>query len=199
MGKRKATNSENRIRHCLGSCSGMTLTEMLAAVLILSMTAVAVAGGVVAVRDAFRKTTEKAEAQLVLATTAELMTDILSGAVDVRDGGTDGPEFLDGETGSWLRLQAVPYTDGQENRSGICRVYVDDAGQETFVPLLSDGAMAKRFYTDFDSENYSYVDGCFTVEDINVYYKQDAEAESSVPMAHLDRLTVRAVNLEGIN
>ena len=121
MRKQKAMSSENRIRHCLGSCSGMTLTEMLAAVLILSMTAVAVAGGVVAVRDAFRKTTEKAEAQLVLATTAELMTDILSGAVDVRDGGTDGPEFLDGETGSWLRLQAVPYRDGQENRSGICR------------------------------------------------------------------------------
>ena len=44
------------------------------------------------------------------------------------------------------------------------------------MPLLSDGAMAKRFYTDFNVDQYSYEDGCFTVKDINVYYKGRCKA-----------------------
>ncbi|RHV85613.1 prepilin-type N-terminal cleavage/methylation domain-containing protein [Clostridium sp. OF09-36] len=48
------------VQRCVRSRAGMTLTEMLAAVLILAMSAVAVAGGVAAVKNAYRKTTEKA-------------------------------------------------------------------------------------------------------------------------------------------
>ena len=33
----------------------------------------------------------------------------------------------------------------------------------------------------------------------NVYYKADAKRSDKVPMAHLDQLTVHAVNLEGLN
>ena len=47
------------VQRCARSRAGMTLTEMLAAVLILAMSAVAVAGGVAAVKNAYRKTTEK--------------------------------------------------------------------------------------------------------------------------------------------
>ena len=76
---------KNKIaQRCVRSRAGMTLTEMLAAVLILAMSAVAVAGGVAAVKNAYRKTTEKAEAQQVLATTVELITDVLSEAQQVR-------------------------------------------------------------------------------------------------------------------
>lgn len=51
---------KNKIaQRCVCSRAGMTLTEMLAAVLILAMSAVAVAGGVAAVKNAYRKTTEK--------------------------------------------------------------------------------------------------------------------------------------------
>ena len=88
---------------------------------------------------------------------------------------------------------------GHRNKAGICKVFIADNGQETRVPLLSDGAMAKRFYTDFNVDQYSYEDGCFTVKDINVYYKADAKRSDKVPMAHLDQLTVHAVNLEGLN
>ena len=175
------------------------------AVLILSMTATAIGGGVAVVKEAYKKTTQKAEAQQVLATTAELITDVLSQAQEVRTGGTSGPEFFNGENGIWMRLGAVPYqeADGTQeentNKAGICKVFIADNGQETRVPLLSDGAMAKRFYTDFNVDQYSYEDGCFTVKDINVYYKADAKRSDKVPMAHLDQLTVHAVNLEGLN
>ncbi len=85
-----------KIKCHLRSQAGMTLTEMLAAVLILSMTATAIGGGVAVVKEAYKKTTQKAEAQQVLATTAELITDVLSQAQEVRTGGTSGPEFFNG-------------------------------------------------------------------------------------------------------
>ena len=194
------------VRRCVRSRSGMTLTEMLAAVLILAMSAVAVAGGVDAVKNAYRKTTEKAEAQQVLATTVELITDVLSEAQQVRAGGDCGPEFFSGETGDWMRLSVVPYQaaggaqasngaqDSREDRAGICKEYLSDG---TKVPLLSDGAMGGLFCTGFDVDRYRYADSCFILEDINVYYKRDAANADREPAAHLDKLVVRAVNLEG--
>ena len=97
-----------KIKCHLRSQAGMTLTEMLAAVLILSMTATAIGGGVAVVKEAYKKTTQKAEAQQVLATTAELITDVLSQAQEVRTGGTSGPEFYNGENGIWMRLIRKP-------------------------------------------------------------------------------------------
>ena len=185
---------------------GFTLTEMLAAVLILAMSAVAVAGGVAAVKNAYRKITEKAEAQQVLATTVELITDVLSEAQQVRSGGDCGPEFFSGETGDWMRLSVMPYQaaggaqdsngaqDSREDRAGICKEYLSDG---TKVPLLSDGAMGGLFCTSFDVDQYRYADSCFILEDINVYYRRDVANADREPAAHLDKLVVRAVNLEG--
>lgn len=210
-------NRKNRIwNRYLKSRAGMTLTEMLAAVLILSMTAVAVGGGVVVVKDAYKKTTEKAEAQQVLATTVELMTDFLSDASQVKTGNTDGPVFLSTETGTWMRLVSAPYkgksdsseidTDSQETEQavGICKAYnvgEDGTGTGIKIPLLTEEAMGGIFYTDFapdvsGSDKYEYRNGYFIVKNINVYYKTDAENPKPVPMAHLDQLVVRAVNLE---
>lgn len=184
---------KNKIaQRCVRSRAGMTLTEMLAAVLILAMSAVAVAGGVAAVKNAYRKTTEKAEAQQVLATTVELITDVLSEAQQVRSGGDCGPEFFSGETGDWMRLSVIQISN--EDRAGICKEYLSDG---TKVPLLSDGAMGELFCTSFDVDQYRYADSCFILEDINVYYKRDVANADREPAAHLDKLVVRAVNLEG--
>lgn len=184
---------KNKIaQRCVRSRAGMTLTEMLAAVLILAMSAVAVAGGVAAVKNAYRKTTEKAEAQQVLATTVELITDVLSEAQQVRSGGDCGPEFFSGETGDWMRFSVIQISN--EDRAGICKEYLSDG---TKVPLLSDSAMGGLFCTSFDVDQYRYADSCFILEDINVYYKRDAANAGREPAAHLDKLVVRAVNLEG--
>lgn len=186
--RRKFRNhgTDNCIKQRLSSERGMTLTEMLAAVLILAMTAVAMGGGVVAVKDAYRKTQEKSEAQQVLAVTAQLLTDELSGALDEQDGGTDGWDFQSGQNRVWLHLESDP-------ELGICRVY---EGADSKVPLLSSAAMGNLFYTDYDS--YIYADGCFTVKDLAVYYKtEDGSRENRVAAASLPELTVWAVNLEG--
>lgn len=217
MKRTSERNRKNRIwNRYLKSRAGMTLTEMLAAVLILSMTAVAVGGGVVVVKDAYKKTTEKAEAQQVLATTVELMTDFLSDASQVKTGNTAGPAFLSTETGTWMRLVSEPYkgksdesetgTDSQETEQavGICKAYnvgEDGTGTGIKIPLLTEEAMGGIFYTDFGpdtagDDKYQYSDGYFIVKNINVYYKTDAANPKPVPMAHLDQLMVRAVNLE---
>ena len=178
---------KGRIAARLCSRRGMTLTEMLAVLLILSMTAVAIGGGVTAVKHAYQKTTQKAEAQQVLATTAELITQELAEARQETDGGTEGPAFLD-ENGAWIRLVSDP-------EQGICKRYLDVSEAEGTVPLLSSGAMADIFYTDFDS--YSCDGACFTVRDLAVYYRSDAGKADRTPAALLPELTVRAVNLEG--
>lgn len=51
----------------------MTLVELLASLLIMSMVTIAVCGGVMAVQKAYRRTAGRSEAELVLATTAELL------------------------------------------------------------------------------------------------------------------------------
>ena len=81
-----------------------------------------------------------------------------------------------------------------EDRAGICKEYLSDGTKE---PLLSDGAMGGLFCTSFDVDQYRYADSCFILEDINVYYKRDVANADREPAAHLDKLVVRAVNLEG--
>lgn len=202
----------NRIENRLKETSAMTLTEMLAALLILSMTAVAIAGGVTAVKNAYQKVTQKAEAQQILSATAELMTDELSSALEDEDGGTDGWDFLSGKNGIWMHFES-------NHEQGICKVYGDeepgtsngDLGQNTVeentadnadqgskngvsVPLLSQAAMGNLFYTDYDS--YIYEDGCFKVKDLAVYYRnEETNSAERVPAAILNELVVRAVNL----
>lgn len=178
---------KNRIRKSLRSERAMTLTEMLAALLILSMTAVAIGGGVVAVKNAYQKTTEKAEAQQVLASTAQLMTSEFSAALDEEDGENGSPQFISGSNGNWLRFVSSP-------EAGICKEYLGTSEADKEVPLLSVGAMADRFYTDFES--CTFQDACFVVRNLAVYYKTDADGQDQIPAALLPELRVRAVNLE---
>lgn len=191
---------------CLRSKAGMTLTELLAGILILSMLGLLVTGGVNVVRRVYQKVTAKAEAQQVLVTTVELVTNELAGALEI-DGSSENLRILSEKNGIWFFLQS---TDGL----GICKVYVSedeadagsgadissDTGAETYTgvyPLLSSGAMANKFYTTFDS--CSYADGCFTITNLGVYEKRQKETEENAqtPAAELSELKIRAVNLEG--
>jgi len=65
---------------------------------------------------------------------------------------------------------------------------------ERGIPLLSEGAMADRFYTAF--ERCTYGNACFTVKNISVYEKNRSGTGTGTPVAVLPELKVRAVNLE---
>lgn len=168
--------------------AGMTLTELLASLLILSMLTLVISGGVVAVKNAYEKVVRKADAQQILATTAELMTEELASALDVESaaGETESRRFLSGKENAWI------WFSGDKER-GICIVY-DGGDADSGIPLLSSGAMAGRFYTAFES--CTYENACFTVKNIAVYEKNGTG--TGTPAAVLPELTVRAVNLEGL-
>ncbi len=169
----------------LQSKAGMSLTELLAGILILSMVGLVVTGGVTVVKNVYQKVIAKAEAQQVLVTTVELVTAELSGALEVEE--KDGVLcILSEKNGLWFSLQS-------SDETGICKTYDED----TAYPLLSSGAMGKRFYTTFGS--CSYEDGCFIITNIGVYDKRQKETDDAIPTpaAELSELKIRAVNLEG--
>lgn len=192
-------------RSRLRSEAGMTLTELLAGILILSMIGLLVTGGVNVVRRVYQKVTAKAEAQQVLVTTVELVTNELAGALEI-DSTSDQPRILSEKNGIWFYLAST-------NELGIYKVYEtgneadtksdtdSGSGAESeqnagVYPLLSSGAMANKFYTTFES--CSYADGCFTIKNLRVYEKRQAETGDSTqtPAAKLSELKIRAVNLE---
>lgn len=189
----------------LRSKAGMTLTELLAGILILSMIGLLVTGGVNVVRRVYQKVTAKAEAQQVLVTTVELVTNELAGALEVEES-SEKTRILSEKNGIWFYLAST-------KELGIYKVYETekeaDTGSDTdsssdteteqnagVYPLLSSGAMANKFYTTFES--CSYADGCFTIENLRVYEKRQAETGDSTqtPAAELSELKIRAVNLE---
>ena len=174
----------------LFSDSGMTLTELLASHQILSMLALVFRGGVLAVKHAYEKVVRRADAEQVLATTVELMTGELSSALDVDENAETDPVesslFLSGKEHAWVRFSVDP-------EHGISRVY-ENGTVERGIPLLSEGAMADRFYTAF--ERCTYGNACFTVKNISVYEKNRSGTGTGTPVAVLPELKVRAVNLE---
>ncbi len=190
----------------LRSEAGMTLTELLAGILILSMIGLLVTGGVTVVRKVYQKVTAKAEAQQVLVTTVELVTNELAGALEI-DVSSENPRILSEKNGIWFSLRST-------DELGICKVYAaeneadtesgveisSDTESETYTgvyyPLLSSGAMANKFYTTFGT--CSYANGCFTITNLGVYEKRQKETgeNTQTPAAELSELKIRAVNLE---
>ena len=174
----------------LFSDSGMTLAELLASLLILSMLTLVISGGVMAVKHAYEKVVRRADAEQVLATTVELMTGELSSALDVDENAETDPVesslFLSGKEHAWVRFSVDP-------EHGISRVY-ENGTIERGIPLLSEGAMADQFYTAF--ERCTYGNACFTVKNISVYEKNRSGTGTGTPVAVLPELKVRAVNLE---
>lgn len=165
----------------------MTLLELLAAVFLLSMTALVMGQGVGMVHRVCQSMEKEAEAQQVLWITAELLSDELSG-VFAEQTGADGQQWLFSQKSKdWMYLKA-------DSEHGISRVFEAENGSEMLSPLLSAEAMGSIFYTDF--EDVLYEDACFTITELAVYEKREEETKERVPLAVLPELTVHAVNLE---
>lgn len=67
----------------LRSQNGMTLTELLAAIVILGMIGTVLGGGVMMVKNVYQRTQEQADAEQALSLTAQLMTDEFANALEV--------------------------------------------------------------------------------------------------------------------
>ncbi len=94
--------------------AGFSLTELLAAVLILAMVSTVVAGGIPVARDAYRKVTVSANAQVLLSTTISALRNQLGtatiekvGTTDVGDAAVSGASvtFLSGLNGASSQIR----------------------------------------------------------------------------------------------
>ena len=63
----------------------MTLTELLAAIVILGMIGTVLGGGVMMVKNVYQRTREQADAEQALSLTAQLMTDEFANALEVKN------------------------------------------------------------------------------------------------------------------
>ena len=195
----KMTGWKNVVRRIktekLVSRKGLTLTELLASIVILGMIGMVLGGGVMMVKNVTQKTQDKSNAEQVLTVAAQLMSDefAYSTEIDTDDSGaaTDAgtnPRFRSGNSGLWLKFDA-----SDMEGSGIRCVY-GQSGTGSAIPLMTAEAVTDAFYTAFDS--YEYKDGCFIVKNLAVYRKNAAQGTSPTPVVQLPELTVRAVNLE---
>lgn len=69
----------------LRSKNGMTLTELLAAIVILGMIGTVLGGGVMMVKNVYQRTQDQADAEQALSLTAQLMTDEFANALEVKN------------------------------------------------------------------------------------------------------------------
>lgn len=126
----------------LRSRRGMTLTEVLVALLILSLVTVGVAAGVSASLRVYRQATESSDAQMLVSTLSTALMDELRYARDIS--GTDTPTFTSD-------------TFGESSLVGVADGRITVGGQK----LLSDAAYAGLRVKTVE---VTYADGVFHVE-----------------------------------
>lgn len=187
----------------LRSKSGMTLTELLAAVLLLGLIVMVLGGGVVMVKNVYQRTQEKANAEQALAVTAQLMTDEFANALEVKTSSGDSdlmnPVFRSGNNHLWMKFGVS--SDGTTvSGTGIEKWYGDndtDGYMDSKTALLTSASIPDGYCTSFESYSFSKDTSCFTIKKLAVYRKKDMLGTSQTPAVEPIDLVVRAVNLSG--
>lgn len=184
----------------LRSQNGMTLTELLAAIVILGMIGTVLGGGVMMVKNVYQRTQEQADAEQALSLTAQLMTDEFANALEVKNSaGTSAtgelvtPLLRSGNSHLWLHFSATDWSG-----TGIEKWYGDYTYDDAYnkISLLTQAAISDEYYTAFDGYTYSEETACFTVQNLAIYRKKDTMGTFRKAVVKPINLTVRAVNLD---
>lgn len=187
-------------REKLRSQKGMTLTELLAAIVILGMIGTVLGGGVMMVKNTYQRTQEQANAEQALAVAAQLMTDEFANALEVKNSaGSEEAEqvvtplFRSGNSHLWMRFSATDFSG-----TGIEKWYGDYMYNQADkkVPLLTTATISDQYYIAMDGYTYSEETACFTVENLAIYKKKGTSGTSRKAVVKPINLTVYAVNLD---
>lgn len=123
---------------------GFTLSETLAAMLILALVIVITGGGVIVVKDAYQKITLRANAQVLMSTVITKVSDEFRYAEDI-----DGQTFVSGNSG-----YKMSFTN--DNTKGIMTTYYSGDGSKVeSTSLLSDKTMTDGLVTSISDYTYS--------------------------------------------
>lgn len=161
-----------RMKQKLRAKSGITLVEMLAAVLILSFLGLILHTGLALAVQGYRKMTVKSETELLLSTVTDVLTNELRYARDVRTQTEEGDEVLQ------------DYTSVSFGRHTTLALDENGQMQANGKRMLSTGAYGKGAYK-ISEFKITYKDGVFEV-------KLEVEGPDSISMG--TELSVRCLN-----
>ena len=104
----------------------MTLTELLAAIVILGMIGTVLGGGVMMVKNVYQRMQDQADAEQALSLTAQLMTDEFANALEVKNSaGTSEtgemvtPLLRSGNSHLWLHFSATDWCLARALKNGM--------------------------------------------------------------------------------
>lgn len=177
-----------KLKRKLRSIKGFSLTELLAAVLILSMVSSVVAGGIPVARDAYEKVTLSANAQVMLSTAITALRNELSTASDIQS--VDGTK-IEYYSAAIKNQSAIGIESG-----GIMLTLYSRSSEETQIKkkLVSDSVGAEkpgkeRLFVTYNSISPP-VNGVITVTGLEVLDSKQANK----PLAHMDSdLKIRVI------
>ena len=169
---------------------GFSLTELLVAVLILSMVSAVVAGGIPVAKNAYEKITVSANAQVMLSTTISALRNELGTASNVTIEGSI-IRYYNASTG-WSEITIGPA--GKSNNTGETSES-NNTGETILLkrsanssrPLVPKAVGDEMLYVVYDKEKVSYDNGIITFMDLKV-------TNGSIDYASLSEVNIRLIS-----
>ena len=148
---------------------GFTLSELLVAIIVLSLMTVMLATGAGLAARSYRTLTDESNAQVLVSTFASMLRNELSNAKDVEL--SDGVyTYQKGESNSLMGMK----TDSKN------QVMIGELGNEKV--LISNVTATNDLYVSVESIEYSDAEKLFSVKGIAARRKSDDEVISSIEL-----------------
>ena len=168
---------KSRILKKLKSKSGMTLGEVLVAVVVLLLVTSVVAAGIPVAQRAYSDVVDAGNAEVLASTTLNFLRNELASAKEVQvDGDGVMQYYLSGRTGFWTAVKNVEggnvsfyrYSGTLDALSGD-----DDTDKTRITPIVTDQASTSPLKTtlkigDSDTASITYENGVFTISNLQV-------------------------------
>ena len=162
---------------------GFSLTELLVAVLILSMVSAVVAGGIPVAKDAYEKITVSANAQVMLSTTITALRNELCTASDIRISGTTVRYYSSSIENDSELLIGKEKTDTAHDTI-LLKQYADyEKADDNVRALVSKAVGDKQLYVTYTSVTNG--SGIITFNTLIVCDKTEKQ------YAHQDKVEIR--------
>ena len=172
----KMFNLIKQIKNKFKSSKGLSLTEMLATVLLVGLMGITVATGVTTIRNTYLKIVRKANEQTLLSTTVIELRNLLRYSTEVDDTGTSLK--IRSKDGLWFSFLNSEY--------GIKIAYLTDKnetpilnGTNTIYLVPKEDGDVSSVYSSFDSIDYN--NGVFTITGLKVKGAEDDGTAVKVP------------------